>query len=184
MKKLISQITITTGIITLIMAVLYYFLKAGLLQTMAITFGTTFYHFAIRLIAGYFCLKITDEKLDYKRKWFRQKSFEPKLYAILKVKRWKEKMPSYIPENFNIKNRKYKHILTDMCRAEIVHEIIIVLSFLPVLAALVWGTFWVFFITSIVAALFDLLFVIMQRFNRPRVVKLYQKEIDNNKNTE
>ena len=35
-----------------------------------------------------------------------------------------------------------------------------------------WGEFWVFFITSLVAAIFDSIFVMLQRYNRPRIMKL------------
>ena len=35
----------------------------------------------------------------------------------------------------------------------------------------------VFFVTSILAADFDLLFVFMQRFNRARILKMRQKDL-------
>jgi hypothetical protein len=49
------------------------------------------------------------------------------------------------------------------------------LSFLPLLAAIPFGAFPAFLITSLAAACFDTVFVIMQRFNRPRLIKLIQK---------
>ena len=61
-----------------------------------------------------------------------------------------------------------------MCQAEIVHEVIVVLSFLPLLAAIPFGAFPVFLITSLLAAMYDLTFVIMQRYNRPRILKYLQ----------
>ena len=63
-----------------------------------------------------------------------------------------------------------------MCQAETVHTIIAVLSFVPLLFSLRWGAFAVFLITSLLSASFDLLFVIMQRFNRPRVLRMVQRE--------
>ena len=63
-----------------------------------------------------------------------------------------------------------------MCGAEVVHEVILVLSFLPLLAAFPFGSFGVFLITSLLAALYDLSFVIMQRFNRPRILRFIDKE--------
>jgi glycosyl-4,4'-diaponeurosporenoate acyltransferase len=38
-----------------------------------------------------------------------------------------------------------------------------------------FGAFWVFLITSVLSALMDLLFAIMQRYNRPRILKLCRK---------
>ena len=63
-----------------------------------------------------------------------------------------------------------------MCGAEIVHEIIMILSFLPLLAIPVFGEGAVFCITSLLSALFDSLFVMAQRFNRPRLIRVYEKQ--------
>lgn len=52
------------------------------------------------------------------------------------------------------------------------HEIIAVLSFLPVFAGIKFGAYPVFIITSIVSAGMDLIFVIMQRYNRQRIMKI------------
>lgn len=46
------------------------------------------------------------------------------------------------------------------------------MSFLPLLAAIPFGSFWVFFLTSLGGALFDLSLAILQRYNRPRVLRL------------
>ena len=90
-------------------------------------------------------------------------------------------MPTYQPELFSPKEHTWDEIAQAMCQAEVVHEIIIIFSFLPIAASIIWESFWVFFITSILAAMFDLSFVIMQRYNRPRVVKIAKKEKGNGK---
>ena len=59
-----------------------------------------------------------------------------------------------------------------MKAAELVHEVIIVLSFLPVTAAVPFGALPVFVITSLLATCVDAAFVMIQRYNRPRVVRL------------
>ena len=56
------------------------------------------------------------------------------------------------------------------------HEVIIVLSFLPVAASVRLGAFWVFFITSLLAACYDGIFVVAQRYNRPRLVRIYERK--------
>jgi hypothetical protein len=70
----------------------------------------------------------------------------------------------------------WEEIVQAMCQAEIVHEVIAILSFLPLLGAIPFGAFFVFLVTSVLSALFDLSFVAMQRFNRPRIIKLMKKE--------
>ena len=65
-----------------------------------------------------------------------------------------------------------------MCQAELVHEMIVVLSFVPIVAGVWFGAYPVFVITSALAAMLDLMFVMVQRYNRQRVIKLmkYKEE--------
>ena len=44
------------------------------------------------------------------------------------------------------------------------------------LFALVFDSFFVFLVTSLAAVCFDLVFVIMQRFNRPRLIRMIKYE--------
>jgi hypothetical protein len=44
------------------------------------------------------------------------------------------------------------------------------LSFLPSLAGIRFGAYPVFIITSVLAVAFDMMFVIMQKYNRPRIL--------------
>ena len=59
-----------------------------------------------------------------------------------------------------------------MCQAELVHEVNAAVSFVPLLFSVWVGAFPIFLITSIIAAGFDLLFAVIQRYNRPRVMRL------------
>ena len=56
-------------------------------------------------------------------------------------------------------------------------SIIVLLSFLPLAFSLVFGSFPVFLITSILSAALDLVFVALQRCNRPRLMRLIQKQL-------
>ena len=141
-----------------------------------ITFGTFFYHFAMRLAVGHGINAIMKNKADLHKGRYQLRPFEVRLYKALKVKRWKVFMPSYAPENFDPTRHSWAEIAQAMCQAELVHEVIIVLSFAPLLAAIPFGAFPVFLITSVLAAMYDLCFVIIQRFNRPRIMKLIAKE--------
>lgn len=161
---------------TVLFAVLYEHTSAGTLLSLAITFGTISYHFIMRLVVGFTVNGIFHNRIDYNKKWFREKKFEKRLYEMLRVKKWKDKMPTFAPEMLDIKQHSWEEIAGAMCQSEAVHSIIAVLSLLPILAALVWGTFWVFFITSIVSALVECMFVIMQRYNRPRIVRHIERK--------
>lgn len=84
-------------------------------------------------------------------------------------------MPTYEPELFSIEKHTWDEIAQAMCQAEVVHEIICVLSYLPIFAASIFGELAVFVITSVLASLYDLSFVMMQRYNRPRIVRMIKK---------
>ncbi len=153
----------------------YLYLKNGreLYFSGAITCFTILYHIAFRLAAGGLLRRFA--KPNPKSRFFTQKPWEPKLYRFLRVKRWKGKLPTYYPEDFDPRTHAPEQLLTTMCVSELGHEINAVLSFLPLFAALFVGALPVFLITGIVAALFDLSFAVIQRYNRPRVEKLLHK---------
>ncbi|MBO4355499.1 MAG: hypothetical protein J5850_01430 [Clostridia bacterium] len=80
-------------------------------------------------------------------------------------------MPAFQPALFDTKIHSWSEIAQAMCQAEVVHEIIVVLSFVPILFSIWVGALPVFLITSILSAGMDLMFVILQRYNRSRVIK-------------
>ena len=141
-----------------------------------ISFGTTAYHFVMRLAVGYLLPKLTNYDFDYHHFWFQPRKWEPVFYKKLQVRKWKGKIPTYAPSQFSLEHQSLYRVIQNMCGAELVHEIIMVFSFLPLLAVSVWGELPVFLITSLLAALFDSIFVIAQRYNRPRVVRIYEKQ--------
>lgn len=153
-----------------------YFNNCGWALSFAITFGTFFYHFAMRLLVGHLVNHIMRNKAEYRKPWYQLHPCEAKLYKWLKVKKWKGNMPTYDPSVFDPKLHSWGEIVQAMCQAEIVHEVIAVLSFLPLFAAIPFGTFPVFLLTSLLAAAYDLSFVIMQRYNRPRILRFIDKE--------
>ncbi len=111
-------------------------------------------------------------RADYTKKWYQIYPWENKLYQFLRVKAWKNKMPTYNPESFSYKKHSWNEIAQAMCQSELVHETNIILSFIPLIVSKWFGSFYIFLITSVCSAIFDLLFVIMQRYNRVRVIKI------------
>lgn len=173
--KTIKISAIVLVVLTIILTVVYQCNPNTVILSIAITFGTISYHFLMRLAVGYVVNGIFHNKFNYKRKWFQEKKFEKRLYEVLRVKKWKDKMPTFAPEMLDLKVHTWEEIAGAMCQSEVVHSIIVVLCFVPILATLIWGKFWVFFITSVLSAGVESLFVIMQRYNRPRVIKMIKK---------
>ena len=172
MPKLMKMITAFSFIATILSIILFCRFNKSIYLTLAVTFGTISYHLGIRLLVGLFYNTIIKNHADYTKKWYRIHSWENKLYQLLKVKTWKGMMPSYNPEIFSNQKHTWDEIAQAMCQSELVHETNIILSFIPLTASIYFGSFYVFLITSICGAIFDLLFVIIQRYNRPRIVKI------------
>lgn len=166
---------IITAVLTAALAVLHHAFGIAWLRAAAISCGTTCYHFTMRLLVGAIVPRFA-KHADPRHVWFRQRSFESALYNRLNVKSWKGRLPTYDPGQFSTKDNSLRQIVLNTCGAELVHEVIILFSFVPLLFSLQFGDFFVFLITSVFAAVFDSIFVIAQRYNRPRLMRILQKE--------
>ena len=170
-KKMIAfSLVFLTGLLAF--GIAYYFVRNSVLLTLAITFGTCFYHFVMRLVVGHGTDAIFRNRMNYNRWWFKERKYEMKFYNFLRVKKWKKHMPTYNPECFDVRKHSVEEIIQATCQAEIIHEINMILSFAPVIFTVWFGSLAAFLITSCVAFCFDSVFVIMQRFNRPRLRRL------------
>ena len=148
-----------------------------ILLTLCITFGTIAYHFVMRLGVGAAVNGIFHNKMNYKRWWFRPRRFEKGLYRFLNVKRWKKFVPTYDLDAFSAKEHTFEELVQATCQAEVVHEIIVLFSFVPILFAIPFGALAVFLITSVLSAALDTVFVILQRYNRPRLVRVLKEGV-------
>ena len=174
-QKMISvTLFLLTGLLT--SAAAYRFSGNRTLFSAAVTFGTAFYHFAVRLAVGLLIDARYHNRMDYTRKWFRERAFEPKLYQKIGVKKWKKRLPTFSPQEFNLKSRSVAEVVQATCQSEVVHEVNMALSFIPAVFSLWFGSLDVFLLTSCAAFLFDSIFVIMQRYNRPRLMRLLEKQ--------
>lgn len=160
-----------TGLATAVLYIGYRFFPESWLLSLIISCGTTCYHFSMRLWIG---TLIPPVKKDHS--WFRPKKWEAPVYRLLRVKAWKKHLPTYDPQQFSLEENTLEQVIHNMRHAEIVHEVIMVCSFLPLLAIPAFGAWPVFLITSILAALFDGLFVMAQRYNRPRLERILKKQ--------
>ncbi len=158
------------------LGIAYAYIENAVMYALAITAGTVFYHFAMRLAVGYAIHGIFRNRMRGTLWWFRERAFEPALYRLLRVRRWKGRVPTYVPGFFAVSERTTDQLIGATCQAEVVHEVIMVLSFVPLLFIVWFGEPVVFVLTSVGAALLDAVFVMVQRFNRPRLVKLAERE--------
>lgn len=172
--NLMKAATFVSFSATAVLVFLYRHWHWDWLFAAAISTGTTFYHFAMRLMVGTILPLFVKQPMKYR--WFHTKAFESRLYRFLKVKHWKDRMPTYDPASFSLHGNTMRQIVDNCCVSEAVHEGIILFSFLPLGFARWWGAFPVFLTTSLLAAAFDGCFVIMQRYNRPRLLRILEKK--------
>lgn len=163
----------TVSGVSLVLMFVFFGLTAGTEKRIFLTFGitalTVCYHFTIRLVVG----NIADLfKFNCRLKWFAPLPFEENLYKKLRVRRWKEYLPTYDEELYSLKSNSLIDVASETCRSEAVHEINILASLAAMLFAVLFDNFWVFCITSVLGAAVDLAFVIVQRYNRPRLLRV------------
>lgn len=175
MAQTMRKITLISAVLSLAFAILQWRSKESIFLSLFITAGTICYHFGIRLLIGNVFDRLLANQVDYRKPWFQVSDREWTLYRHLRVKRWKHLMPTYESALFDPRIHTWEEILGAMCQAELIHECNIAVSFLPLLFSCWAGAFPVFLITSLLAAGYDLLFVLLQRYNRPRVVKILNK---------
>lgn len=176
MAKAMKRTAVISLVLTVFICLLYTYIENDIVFSLAITFGTIALHFTIRLMAGGVINFVMKNQADYTKRWYQVSDIEMKLYQKLKVKKWKNKMPTYDMDVFDVSKHSWNEIIQATCQSELVHETNVFLSFLPIIASVWFGAFWVFFITSVLSAIFDLMFVFMQRFNRARILKMRVKK--------
>lgn len=138
------------------------------------------YHLWLRLIMG----NVTKLfKINCNSRWFKENKFEKKLYKILKVKKWKGKALTYNPEAFSIKNNSLEDIALTMAKSETDHWVNEIISLTSILFSVLWGAFPVFLVTAFAAMIFDAQFIVIQRYNRPRVLRIIGKINSRKKST-
>ena len=163
-----------TAAIAAVAFALYYFgiINHGAILWTGVSAFTVMYHLWLRIIMG----NVTKLfKIRHDQAWFKERSFEKKLYKLLRVRKWKEHVLTYNPDAFSQEKHTLEEIANTMSKAEIDHWINELISLSTLLFAILWGELWIFLITAIAAMIFDAQFIVVQRFNRPTVLRVIEK---------
>lgn len=158
---------------------LFFFLmkytNKGVYLTLGITAMTICYHFAIRLVIGNIIGSIKLSQFDPNSFRYRERKFERNLYKALRVKKWKKFAPTYDERVFSVKDNTFDELARATCRAENTHWLCAAAGLVSICFATWFGSLAAFLITGILGAFADLVFVIIQRYNRPRLVRLAER---------
>ncbi len=142
----------------------------------SIVLGTIALHFLIMYISAPLVFLIFRKKFNYNSFWFIPKKFENNLYKIIKVQKWKTKVSTYDSNEYSLKTHSEEEIIMNMCHAEIVHEVIFVASYLPIIGGIFISHWTILVLTSFVFSCCHLIFVAIQRYNRPKIIRLYERK--------
>lgn len=86
MIKFLKAAPVVFLIGTMVTAILYQKTLLEIWLTIAITFGTTAYHFIMRWVVAFIYNSIMHNRADYRKHWYQVSKSEMKLYEKLHVK--------------------------------------------------------------------------------------------------
>lgn len=127
------------------------------------------YQFGLRILFGEFTSR---RPPNYSHPLFRPRAFEKRVFRVLHVREWKDRVLTFNPENYDTKTRTLHELASAMAKSELDHWFNVLLSLTMLLFPLLWGGFFAFFTAAVAAILFDLQFILVQRYNRPIVLRL------------
>lgn len=107
----------------------------------------------------------------YNRLWLREFKGEQKFFSAIRLKKWKDRAATWNTGLFAAKDISQLRLAINMTQSEIVHELIFLLSFLPLLLARQFSHLPLLAVLCAAFAVANLPFVFIQRYNRPRVMK-------------
>lgn len=169
-----------TVLISAICFALYYsgIYKISIILWCGIVSFMILYHFGLRILMG----EVTKHfKINFRHPFYKERRFEKGLYKLLKVRKWKDKVLTFEPENYDFENRTLEQLATTMAKSELDHWINEVISVLSLLFIFLWGCPPAFLISAVAAMIFDAQFIIVQRYNRPIVVRLIDRKLKKEK---
>lgn len=118
--------------------------------------------------------------IAYKTKcpfWFSQAEWERQLFKKLKVKKWKDILPTYNVSQFQIKSDSKEDLIKLMIQSENVHMLLFFLSYVPIFWGKYFGHWFEMIILGFIFSLLHIPFILVQRFNLPRVINMKDKKI-------
>lgn len=138
------------------------------------------YHTDVRILIGTF-FTLTKSKINVNKKIFEIKENEFAFLSKLGVKRWKDNFIALYKNQFILKSTRDKNqiekVLKNNICAEIVHWVGFFVGFFAILIGCLISVdeLWLYIITAVLTSLLvDLPPILIQRYNRFRLQKIYK----------
>lgn len=168
-KNTLYIISVSLIVLMFVFMALFVRSKNGVMLVFGVIMLNAAYQVITRLLVGTICEGVFENGIDSSAEWFKTGESEERLYSFLGIKRLKRNLPKFERTDFSLTRQSIQDIIDTGCEIEAEHEINILVSMLGVLFAIPFGETWVFVIFAVAAVLYDLLFIAVQRFNRPRL---------------
>lgn len=184
MRRGLAMGTIVSLVLTLLMLLIFFDSGVVFWKFLAVIFGTVLYHLSLRL-ALHFALDFAPlDWLDWKQDIYTPRRFEKNFYESLSITKWKRFLPGYDEDMFDERFQSWDDILINRCQEEITHWLCAFISIIPaIVGPILFRNFWLFFLTSLIAIIYDMGFVMIQRYDRPRnIAMLRRRERDRDRN--
>lgn len=173
MKKFVYVVSIASMVLMFIFFITYFNTKSNNSLVFGISMMAVCYHFISRIaITTMFNSFYTSEIVNPNENRFQQKSFEKGLYRKIKVRRWKNSFSSFDPNNFSLRFYSIDELIFEGCKAEMTHWICLFVGLLSLIFTVWFGAFTIYLAASVIGAIYDLAIIVVQRFNRPRLMKV------------
>lgn len=180
-KKTLKNVILLAIIFNILfLSNLMYCIIGGFYGWQISTFITLFmfaYHFDIRLLIGAIFTLFIKKNINILNKKYIVKDWEFNFYNKLRVKSWKDKYFVMDKSQFVMTNNLDVILKNNIC-AELIHIFCIIFSYLSIIfgCLLSVSEWWLYLLTAFVASVFiDMLPIIIQRYNRYRLQKIYIK---------
>jgi len=103
------------------------------MRSCAILTGCLAFHLIIWIVSSIIVVGIMKNEANDRCRWFRELSWERRFYRFIKIRRWKQYLPTYAPEYYKYTTMRSRVLLGIISQTEVVHEfaaLLIVVSLL------------------------------------------------------
>jgi len=150
---------------------------SSVFQSFAILTGCIAFHLAIWILSATIVVGIMRNKANDKLFIFRELPWEKKFYQFVKIRSWKHHLPTYAPKYYDFKSLSHTDLLGIISQTEVVHEVAALLSLVSLFGIIWFGHTLIFATIAAIDLIINLVYIILQRYNRMRLRKLIKSQI-------
>ena len=183
-RKKMGTASVILFVLILMVLLLYFDNQRPVFKVLAILIGTLGYHVFVRLCISWFVAFLPEEFFKWRSVFYYTNlggdEGEEFFRYKLRVDDWERVLPNYLHEDFmpNDDHSNLETILFIMFEDELIHLLNAIFSVLSVILGPIlihgWGWFVLFLLLGLGIALFEIAFIISQRYGRWYLIKRYQ----------